>query len=107
MQPQRQFVPAPASGSLVDPSPLHDLSARAEALNRRWVDASTEQILEDALTNEFKGRIALVSSFGAEAAVLLHLAAQVDRSLPILFLDTGKHFMETLTYRDILIGRFG
>lgn len=107
MQPQRQFIPAAPSGSLVDPSPLLDLRAQAADLNRRWADASTEQVLEEAVTRDFVGRITLVSSFGAEAAVLLHLAAQVDRNLPILFLDTGKHFMETLTYRDILVGRFG
>ena len=107
MQPQRRLTPAAANGSLVDPAVALDLVARADELNRRWVDAPAEQILDEALTQEFAGRIALVSSFGADAAVLLHLAAQVDRDLPILFLDTGKHFLETLTYRDILIGRFG
>ena len=39
--------------------------------------------------------------------MLLHLVAQVDKATPILFLETGKHFLETLTYRDILIDRFG
>jgi phosphoadenosine phosphosulfate reductase len=107
MQPQRHFETAQPSGSFVDPVAPLSLAARAARLNARWAEASTEQILEDALTKEFPGHIALVSSFGAEAAVLLHLAAQVDRNLPILFLDTGKHFMETLTYRDILVGRFG
>jgi phosphoadenosine phosphosulfate reductase len=107
MQPQRHFIPAPPNGSLADPTARLDLAARADELNRRWAEASTEQILDEALTQEFAGRIAIVSSFGAEAAVLLHLAAQVDRNVPILFLETGKHFMETLTYRDILIGRFG
>lgn len=107
MQPQRHFETAQPSGSFVDPVAPLSLAGRAARLNARWAEASTEQILDEALTREFPGHIALVSSFGAEAAVLLHLAAQVDRSLPILFLDTGKHFMETLTYRDILVGRFG
>jgi phosphoadenosine phosphosulfate reductase len=79
------------------------LAARAEWLNRRWADAPSERILAEAIELAFKGRIAVVSSFGAEAAVLLHLVAKVDKSTPILFLDTGKHFLETLTYRDILI----
>jgi phosphoadenosine phosphosulfate reductase len=48
------------------------------------------------------GEIALVSSFGAEAAVLLHIVAQTDPHLPVLFLDTGKHFAETLDYQDRL-----
>jgi len=107
MQPQHHFIPASPNGSLVDPASRLDLAARAVDLNRRWAEASSEQILDEALTKEFSGRIALISSFGADAAVLLHLAAQVDRNLPILFLETGKHFMETLTYRDILVGRFG
>ena len=55
----------------------------------------------------FPGRIALVSSFGAEAALLLAMLADIDRHVPVIFLDTGKHFAETLSYRDVLIERFG
>ena len=108
MQPQPVFSsdPAPAEGAPFALGKLA-LAARAEWLNRRWADASTERILADAIELAFKGRIALVSSFGADAAVLLHLVAQVDKATPVLFLETGKHFLETLTYRDILIDRFG
>ncbi|MCF4167097.1 phosphoadenylyl-sulfate reductase [Zavarzinia compransoris] len=56
---------------------------------------------------EFKGRIALVSSFGAESAVLLHLVAKVDPSIPVIFLDTDKLFGETLRYRDRLTKLLG
>ena len=59
-------------------------------------------ILELALREEFAGRTAVVSSFGAESAVLLHLVAQVDPATPILFINTGKLFGETLRYRDRL-----
>jgi phosphoadenosine phosphosulfate reductase len=52
-------------------------------------------------------RIAVVSSFGAESAVLLHLVAEIDPATPVIFLETGKHFPETLMYRDRLIGRLG
>ena len=52
-------------------------------------------------------RTALVSSFGAESAVLLHMAATVDPALPVIFLDTGRHFPETLAYRDQLVDRLG
>ncbi len=55
-----------------------------------------------ALTGEFAGKTAVVSSFGAESAVLLHLVAQIDPNTPILFLNTGKLFGETLRYRDRL-----
>lgn len=64
-------------------------------------------LLEDALTNRFPGRIALVSSFGAESAVLLDLVARIDRRTPVIFLDTGKLFPETLAYRDLLAARLG
>ncbi len=55
----------------------------------------------------FPRRIAAVSSFGTESAVLLHMLAQVDRATPVLFLDTGHLFTETLAYRDALIERLG
>ena len=59
------------------------------------------------LAAEHRGRIALVSSFGAEAAVLLHLVAEADPAMPVLFLDTGHLFPETLEHRDRLVARLG
>src|SRR5690606_19437165 len=53
------------------------------------------------------GQLAAVSSFGADSAVLLHMIAAADPGLPVLFLDTGKHFSETIDYRDALIQDFG
>ncbi len=64
-------------------------------------------MLRDAITHHFTGKIALVSSFGTESAILLHMVAQIDKSLPIIFLDTGKLFPETLAYRDELVARLG
>src|SRR3546814_1576707 len=55
----------------------------------------------------FPGRIAVVSSFGTESAVLLDLVAQVNPATPVIFLETGKHFAETLAYRDELVARLG
>jgi len=60
-----------------------------------------------AMCKEFRGRIALVSSFGADSAVLLHLVAQADPAAPVLFLDTGKLFTETLAYSNRLARRLG
>jgi len=60
-----------------------------------------EQI-EFALREEFVGETAVVSSFGSESAVLLHLVAEVDPTTPVLFINTGKLFAETLRYRDRL-----
>lgn len=79
----------------------------AEALNARFAGVGTHDMLEAVLRQGFAGRIAAVSSFGAESAVLLHLLASIDPDVPVLFLDTGKHFPETLAYRDELVARIG
>jgi phosphoadenosine phosphosulfate reductase len=55
----------------------------------------------------YAGRTAVVTSFGAESAALLHLVAGIDRRAPVIFLETGKLFAETLAYRDLLIERLG
>ena len=68
---------------------------------------STGALLRTLIRERFAGRIALVSAFGAESAVLLHLAAGIDPGLPVIFLDTGKLFPETLAYRDALAARLG
>ncbi len=52
--------------------------------------------------SEFPSKVALVSSFGSESAVLLHMAVGIDPDTPVLFLNTGKLFGETLRYRDRL-----
>ena len=66
-----------------------------------------EALLRSALLERFPGTIALVSSFGAESAVLLHMVAAIDRATPVIFIDTGKLFPETLRYRDRLARRLG
>jgi len=63
--------------------------------------------LRRALLCDHAGRIAVVSSFGADSAVLLALVAEVDPAAPVLFVDTGQHFAETLAYRDVLTRRLG
>jgi phosphoadenosine phosphosulfate reductase len=63
--------------------------------------------LRRAILTDFPGRIAIVSSFGAESAVLLALVADIDPATPILFVDTKQHFPETLAYRDRLTARLG
>ncbi|MGC8476679.1 MAG: phosphoadenylyl-sulfate reductase [Acetobacteraceae bacterium] len=70
-------------------------------------EAETTALLRVLIGERFAGRIALVSSFGAESAVLLHLVAGIDPTLPVIFLDTGQLFAETLAYRDRLVARFG
>lgn len=74
-------------------------------LNRMFRGSSTQEMLESVIRDRLAGDLAVVSSFGAESAVLLHLVASVDPTVPVLFLDTGKHFAETLAYRDLLAAR--
>ncbi len=69
--------------------------------------SSAEAVLASTIRRDFPGRIALVSSFGAESAVLLHMVAEIEPALPVIFLDTGKLFAETLAYRDRLVARLG
>ena len=64
-------------------------------------------LLAALIRDRFPGRIALVSSFGTESAVLLHMAAAIDPRIPVIFLDTGKHFVETKAYRQALVERLG
>ena len=81
-------------------------SKGAMTSNDPYYGLSAEMALSKAI-DEYNGKIVLVSSLGADSAVLLHLASKIDKNLPIHFLDTGMHFRETLTYRDLLIEDLG
>jgi phosphoadenosine phosphosulfate reductase len=52
-------------------------------------------------------KLLFTSSFGAQSAVLLHMWSQVARGLPVVFIDTGFLFEETLRYKDALVARLG
>jgi phosphoadenosine phosphosulfate reductase len=99
---QRGIAPPPG-GVIADPQ----VKAHLAALQKKAEGRDAHGILELALTGEFAGKSAVVSSFGAESAVLLHQVAQIDPSTPILFLNTGKLFGETLRYRDRLQDALG
>lgn len=81
--------------------------ADAIRLNNMFRGTDTAEMMRTVIRDGLVGDLAIVSSFGAESAVLLHMIAQVDPSLPVLFLDTGKHFAETVAYRDTLVERLG
>lgn len=83
------------------------LNPHFERLKSRYGHLAGEALLRPLIESEFRERIALVSSFGAEAALLLHMVAKIDPGLPVLFLETGKHFPETLAYRDGLAAKLG
>ncbi|MDE4174096.1 phosphoadenylyl-sulfate reductase [Phaeobacter sp. PT47_59] len=81
------------------------LAQKVEALNARYRHHSATAVMEGALRDA--GRIALVSSFGAESVVLLHMAAILDPTTPVLFVDTELLFTETLVYQQEVSERLG
>lgn len=89
-----------------DGEPIGLALGQAEALNLAYEGLDAGAVLAGAL-RDFHGRTALVSSFGAEAAVLLHLVAQVDPGLPVLLVDTLLLFEETLQYQRDLSAHLG
>lgn len=76
------------------------LEDRAAALNAQFADASAVDILAHVLGDMPFGRTALVSSFGADSIVLLNMVAGIDRSTPVIFVDTEMLFAETLAYQE-------
>lgn len=83
-------------------TPVQD---RVDALNARYKHHSATAVLAHALKDRQVGRAALVSSFGAESVVLLHLVSVLDRTTPVLFIDTEMLFAETLVYQQELAER--
>lgn len=79
----------------------------AAALSERYHGIDGAALLRALIQDEFSGRIALVSSFGAESGVLLDMVARIDPNLPVIFIDTKKLFPQTLAYRDDLVQRLG
>ena len=82
-------------------------SAELVMLQNKYGDLSGSELLEKMIRYEFPGEVAVVSSFGAESAVLLHMVSEIDPTTPVIFLNTGKLFGETMRYRDRLQDKFG
>ena len=77
-----------------------------EKLNEEFEKKHPSEIIAWAV-REFSGRLAMTSSFGPESGTLLHMVSRVDTSVPVLFLETGYHFPETLEYKERLVKLFG
>jgi phosphoadenosine phosphosulfate reductase len=90
-------------GLATDAAILHS----AQTLDHTLRDASPAHVIETALKLVGREQLALVSSFGTESAALLKVMADVDPAIPVIFLDTGWLFEETLAYRDTLIAALG
>tara|TARA_B100000676_G_C17891947_1_gene739685 strand:- start:310 stop:1041 length:732 start_codon:yes stop_codon:yes gene_type:complete len=76
---------------------------QASELQRKYGYLDAPELLEVMIKKVFYGDITIVSSFGTEAAILLALVSDIDSSTPVVFVETGKHFPETLAYRDKII----
>ncbi len=79
----------------------------ASRMETRFARLSAQALLRLAIEDLFPQKIALVSSFGADSVVLLDMVAAIDKATPVVFVDTGQHFPETLAYRDRLVERLG
>lgn len=82
-------------------------TAFVRTLGEKHKGLDGKRLLEVFLRDEMPGKVALVSSFGTEAAVLLHMVSEIDKDAPVVFLDTKKHFPSTLAYKDDLVARLG
>lgn len=91
---------------LIDTAPAF-VQADADRLNARFAGVDVGVMLAELFAEGALGRVAVVSSFGTESAVLLHLVATADPSVPVIFVDTLKMFPETLAYRDTLTTLLG
>ena len=83
---------------LLDPALHFKPDRAAAALEKRYASAPAEHVMHAAL-RIFAGDVAILSSFGAESAVLLHMAAEINPHTPVLLLDTHMLFAETLEYQ--------
>ena len=79
----------------------------ASRIASKFSGIDARSLLRLAIEDLFKGKIALVSSFGADSAVLLHMVSTIDKAVPVVFVDTKQLFPETLAYRDTLLNHLG
>ncbi|MBF9032035.1 phosphoadenylyl-sulfate reductase [Rhodobacterales bacterium HKCCE3408] len=84
MRPEPRFAP---------------VAERVAALNQRYAHHGATDVLRHALQDPDTGRVTLVSSFGSESVVLLHMISVMDPATPVLFIDTEMLFPETLDYQ--------
>jgi phosphoadenosine phosphosulfate reductase len=85
----------------------NDLGRRGALLAWRYGRLDGEALLAPLITREFPGRVAALSSFGAESALLLAMIVRIDPATPVIFLDTGKLFPATLAYHERLVAHLG
>lgn len=68
------------------------LADKAAELNSRYKYHAAVSVMEHALGDPDVGATTLVSSFGAESVVLLHMLSVMAPKTPVLFIDTQMLF---------------
>jgi len=86
---------------------IKSISEHVADLNQRFQNSSAQEVMQFCLTAPQLGQAALVSSFGAESVVLLHMLSEIDKSAPVIFIDTRMLFRETLAYQAELAESLG
>jgi len=76
-------------------------------LNRQFDASPPEEIVRWALSEPSLKRVAIASAFQVEGTCLIHMAVQARPNVPILFLETGFHFAETLAFKERLTEQLG
>jgi phosphoadenosine phosphosulfate reductase len=99
--------PDRAMSAIAKESALRRPDDNVVQLSSRLAEVRAYALLADVIRQEFAGRVALVSSFGTESAVLLHLVSRIEPATPVIFVDTGRLFAHTHAYRDMLVARLG
>ncbi|MGB0499258.1 MAG: phosphoadenylyl-sulfate reductase, partial [Rubricella sp.] len=89
------------------PRDFGTVAERVQRLNAAYAHHAARAVLDEALGAEETGRVALVSSFGAESVVLLHMVSRTRPDLPVLFIDTEMLFPETLEYQREVAEKLG
>ena len=90
----------PALKTLIPPDEL-------VAINIAFESADPREVLEWALVTSGIERIAIASAFQTEGTVVMHMATQIRPGIPVLFLETGYQFAETLAFKEQMTERFG
>lgn len=86
---------------------IRPVSDRVADLNDRYRHHAATDVLRHALKDPALGRATLVSSFGSESVVLLHMVSVVNPATPVLFLETQMLFQETLEYQVEVTRKLG
>ena len=89
------------------PEMLPDIATRVAGLNDRYRHHAAMAVMERALKDPDTGEVALVSSFGAESVVLLHMVSVIAPGTPVVFIDTLMLFPETLDYQREVAAKLG